>query len=217
MRTQGSSKHMRKKQSPPPRDRILRVARRLLARKGFAELSLREVARQAKLAPSSIYEHFSSREALLEALAIAALDELREELVGGCAVEGSASDRLLNAASMYLDFSVARRSEFELIFSRSRPADQVEPPAYSPLMPIVAEISRAVGSGEFTAPGELGVLDMALSLWTQVHGMAVLRTRYLASTVGFEQTARRIISATIEAWVRPNPRSSVTGDSEKKP
>jgi AcrR family transcriptional regulator len=200
MKSKSTSKSTRALRTLSSRDGILRAARRLLIRTGHEQLSLREVARAARLAPSSLYEHFSNREALLEALAVEALHDLRKALLAACNVGGGFLERLLSAAMTYLEFSVKRRSEFELIFSRPRPTDQVEPPADSPLLPIVIEIARALGSGECLAPAGQNALDMAFSLWAQVHGMAVLRSRYLANTIGFEDKARQILSATLLAW-----------------
>jgi AcrR family transcriptional regulator len=184
----------------PAREKIMRSASRLLRAKGFERLSLRAVARGARLAPSSLYEYFDGRDELLEAIATAALLDLQQQLTAACRTEGPAKAQLLTAAVAYLAFAQTRSKEFELVFSRTRPADQVAPPAHSPLLPIVAVIASAVESGEFVPGAGLSSLDLALGLWTQVHGIAVLRARYLADTVGFDEKARQIVAACIDAW-----------------
>lgn len=192
----------------PPREKILRAARRLLNSKGFERLSLRAVARSARLAPSSLYEYFDGRDELLEAVAASSLRELHELLVVACRGEADAPSQLLNAASAYLEFARTRAREFELVFSRTRPPKQVAPPADSPLLPIVAAIVRAVEEGALTPNAGLSPLDMALSIWTQVHGIAVLRTRYLADTQGFDEKARQLVAASINAWSPRNRAQS---------
>lgn len=163
---------------------------------------MREVARRARFAPSSIYEHFPNRQALLDALARAALQEIRTEIALACgAPEVSFAERLLGAARAYLAFASERTREFELIFSRVQP-DMEVPPADSPLIPVIAEIGRAVGAGECRPPAGLDVLDMTLSLWTQVHGLAVLRVRYLGRNSAFHEKSVKIVAATIGAWLR---------------
>lgn len=112
----------------------------------------------------------------------------------------SRASQLLRAADAYLEFAHTRPREFELVFSRPRPPDQVGLPAHSPLLPIVVAIRRAVEQKTLTPSEGLTPLDMALSLWTQVHGIATLRTRYLAETHGFDEKARRIVTATVGAW-----------------
>lgn len=184
----------------PPRERILRAARRLLEAKGFERLSLRAVARRAHLAPSSIYEYFDGRDQLLEALAAVALRDLNDLLVVACRSEGTVALQLLNAATSYFDFARTRSKEFELVFSRTRPPHQVAPPADSPLLPIVAVIARGIEEGALAPRADLSALDLALSVWTQVHGIAVLRARYLADTFGFDDKARQIVAASVDAW-----------------
>ena len=57
------------------------VARRLIAEKGVAQLSLREVAREMGLVSSALYRYFATRDELLTALIFDAYNEL------GAAVE----------------------------------------------------------------------------------------------------------------------------------
>ena len=57
------------------------VARRLIADKGVAQLSLREVAREMGLVSSALYRYFATRDELLTALIFDAYNEL------GAAVE----------------------------------------------------------------------------------------------------------------------------------
>jgi len=180
----------------------VKVGRRLLATKRHDQVSLREVARRTGFAPSSIYEHFDNRQDLLEAIAKVALLDLGERLVVGCNTGSGLVEHLLNAAGAYVEFATTRPNEFDLVFSRPRPPDQLHPPAGSPLLPIVAEIMRAVREGECAVPAGLTPLDMALSVWAQTHGIAVLRSTYLADTAGFEAKARQLIAAAVGAWIR---------------
>jgi len=56
-------------------DQLLAVARDLLA-KGGADASLRDIARRASVGLGTLYRHFPTREALLEALLRTSFDEL---------------------------------------------------------------------------------------------------------------------------------------------
>src|ERR1700750_1766748 len=57
------------------RDHLLAVARTVFAEQG-ADASLREIARRAEVGLPTLYRHFPTREALLEALLRTTLDEL---------------------------------------------------------------------------------------------------------------------------------------------
>lgn len=58
-------------------DHLLIVARRVIGEHGV-DASLRDIARQANVGLGTLYRHFPTREALLEALLRSALDELSE-------------------------------------------------------------------------------------------------------------------------------------------
>jgi AcrR family transcriptional regulator len=59
-------------------DRLLAAAREAVTRKG-AELSMEEVARNAGVGIGTLYRHFPTRQALLEATFLGEANELREE------------------------------------------------------------------------------------------------------------------------------------------
>jgi hypothetical protein len=47
---------------------------------------------------------------------------------------------------------------------------------------------------------------MAISLWTQVHGIAVLRLAYLSAIPGVDDKAILIVGATIAEWRATPPK-----------
>ncbi|MFB7948103.1 TetR/AcrR family transcriptional regulator [Kitasatospora phosalacinea] len=63
------------------RDHLLAVARVAVAEQG-ADASLRDIARRADVGLPTLYRHFPTREALLDALLRASFDELAERAVG---------------------------------------------------------------------------------------------------------------------------------------
>jgi AcrR family transcriptional regulator len=190
----------------PSQEKILRVAVRMLVERGHEALSLRAVARRARFAPSTLYEHFADRDALLEAVARRALDDLFADIGAACAAGVPSRERLPRAATAYLSFATTRSNEFRLCFSRVQPAERTVPPATSPLMPVVTEIARGLAAGEYVAPSGFDALDMAIALWTQVHGIAVLRLAYLSAIPGVDDKAALIVGATIAAWRATPPK-----------
>lgn len=75
-------------------DQLLAVARDLIATRG-AEASLREIARTAGVGLGTLYRHFPTREALLEALLRASFDELTAR-AGELETSGSADEVLVS-------------------------------------------------------------------------------------------------------------------------
>jgi len=72
------AKAERKEEKDRTREELLRAALRLGAVHGFASLGLREVAREASIAPTSFYRHFED----MEALGLSLIRDKVEPLVG---------------------------------------------------------------------------------------------------------------------------------------
>ena len=66
-------------QGQSPRDRILAAARRIVAERGLAELSVQNVVSEAQVSKSAISYHFGSKDGLILAL----VEELAEKESGG--------------------------------------------------------------------------------------------------------------------------------------
>lgn len=62
------------------RERILSAARALFAEKGFDGFSMRELAQQVGMSPSSVYNHFAGKEALYLAVMDAVAQQIRAEV-----------------------------------------------------------------------------------------------------------------------------------------
>ena len=50
------------------RDRILKAAHRMFFRRGYARVTMDEIAREARLTKRTLYHHYESKDALLEAM-----------------------------------------------------------------------------------------------------------------------------------------------------
>ena len=78
------------------RERILRVARDLVAREGMATLSMRRLAQELDVWPMSVYRYFRDKDELLDAIAAAAAADV--ELPGASAPWRERISALLHAA-----------------------------------------------------------------------------------------------------------------------
>jgi AcrR family transcriptional regulator len=86
---------------------------------GEAALSLRRVAADVGLTPMAIYRHFASRQALLDALVLDAVDEWRR--IVEAIPPASPADWLRAIAAAYLDFALERPRRFEAAFLVASP------------------------------------------------------------------------------------------------
>lgn len=96
------------------REKILAAARKAFDRKGLEGLSLREVAAKVGVTPMAIYRHFASKEALIDALVLDALDEWSARVQALPAVAGLAKIEQMGEA--FLDFALREPRRFEAAF-----------------------------------------------------------------------------------------------------
>ncbi|MDR3663893.1 MAG: helix-turn-helix domain containing protein [Mycobacterium sp.] len=91
------------------KQRILEIAERLLARYGWRNTSLAQIAREAGVSPAGLLHHFESKEALLDAVLDArdADDNAHADLSGDLAHEiGRVAERFVRAPELVGTFSV---------------------------------------------------------------------------------------------------------------
>lgn len=60
------------------RNRILKMSRRLFTAKGFENATIEDIAEAAEISKATLYNYFSSKEQLLQGIADAALEEIRQ-------------------------------------------------------------------------------------------------------------------------------------------
>ena len=149
----------------------------LVERDGVAALTLRAVARRAKVSHNAPYHHFGTKAELLAAVAAAGFDRLVATIAQATVDHPPRTtlDGLRAVGVGYLQFALGHPAVFRLMF---RP--ELTHPAAHPLLRDAE--ARAFGT-LFTAikaaqrAGELPGLDpsaAAAFCWSAVHGLAVL-------------------------------------------
>ena len=83
------------------RDRIVEVAREVFRERGY-DASLDEIAKRAGVGPGTLYRHFPSRDALLDAVMQAWVDRVTEATDKALVYEGPARDFLVAWFEIYV-------------------------------------------------------------------------------------------------------------------
>ena len=96
------------------RDRILAAARKAFERRGLEGLSLREVAERVGITPMAIYRHFESKEALVDAMVLDALEDWSARVAALPPADGLAKVEQIGEA--FLDFALREPRRFEAAF-----------------------------------------------------------------------------------------------------
>jgi AcrR family transcriptional regulator len=96
------------------RGKILKAAKSLFERTGLEGLSLREVARKVGITPMAIYRHYATKEALVDAVVLDALDEW-----SACVASippAPPLEWLRQILAAHLEFALAKPRRYEAAF-----------------------------------------------------------------------------------------------------
>ena len=153
------------------RDRIIDAARVEVESHGYEAVSLRAVARALGVTAPALYDHVSSKDELLRAVAGLGYAGLAD----GFEVDGvRAIDRCRARAIAYVDFARANPELFRLMFLYRPAAIPIE--ADNELAAATetfetgnADLQQAIDDGDLAGPDATGV---SLRLWAAVHGVA---------------------------------------------
>jgi AcrR family transcriptional regulator len=164
------------------REEITDAAARLLERTGRdTSITLRAVAREAGVAPPSIYPHFASPAEILGAVISRALIGFATMLRTAAEDVEPAKEKLIERSLAYIRFAREQPHRYRLLFERTV-LDSVDE-VFHPGSDVMAQCELAFGA--FTgvvaqAQAEAGLYDAdpaadATLLWAALHGYIVLR------------------------------------------
>src|SRR5690348_6539833 len=97
-------KERRERERTGTRRAILDAARDIAAAEGWRAVTIRRVADRIEYSPPTLYEHFSSKEAILQALLREGFHRLVTDLRAARAVEPDPRRALLASAVAYWEF-----------------------------------------------------------------------------------------------------------------
>jgi AcrR family transcriptional regulator len=156
-------------------DDLLNAAAALIAERGPQAFSLREVARRARVSEAAPYWHFSSKEALLAAVAeqgfvglATAMDEVRSRVA-------DPRRRLQQLGVAYVRFALTHPSHLRVMFG-----PEVRDKSAHPALKAASERAFGLLVGAIVEAQRAGRVrrgnpeDLAVAAWAIVHGLSAL-------------------------------------------
>jgi AcrR family transcriptional regulator len=180
---------------PQIEQRILDAACRLWSRGGEKTLTMRGIAKAAGTTTPTVYERYRDREDILSAVRL----QTRTELLAAV----SPTRSLAQACRKYLEFAMAHRHAYEVLFDGF-----AEPPSLHEPWPTFNLMRLRVAQRLGGAPRRH--TRLMLSLWSLMHGTAMLMIRGGVSEPLHTQMLHACLDA-IEAIMR------TAEGSERKP
>lgn len=174
----------RERRSERTRQTILQAALALVIEKGLSKLSLREIARRADYSPAGLYEYFANKDAIVEALVCDAGERFFNHLnyVPKTLPE---DEYLVELGMAYIQFAHLNPDHFMLMFTHYQALPVVNLSEFAPSGDsnayglLMDGVQRSLDSGLFQARSGYGKVEMTYSLWSLVHGLAILQATYL--------------------------------------
>ena len=139
-------------------------------------LSLRALAREAGVSATAVYRHFPDKDALLGALALAALDRMgRDQQAAADAVPMHAGPEQAFCATgaAYVRFAIQHPELFRLIWRTAPAGDVLSGPIESAEVAMQC-LRRSVAAVLPADAPPQQQRDLALRCWALVHGLAML-------------------------------------------
>jgi AcrR family transcriptional regulator len=179
------------KSSTSPRNRILQGALVLLERKGPHELSLREVARKAKISPMAPYKHFKHKKDLLAALCEDGFNLLLQDfrLVSRTHLDPVQRFHMLGQA--YVEFVLKHPAQSKLMFGGFIDAKEQEeyPCVKAAGDQCFDQLVQAIEYGQHHGVMRKDPVDvMAAVIWSTIHGFSMLWMEKNFESTSGEQT-----------------------------
>jgi AcrR family transcriptional regulator len=192
---------MMKKETPRQRRKaknrtiILDAATHLIVTKGFENVSLRDIAKNADYSPAALYKYFRSKVEIMQAVSNRENQKLLD-LLGTVGLNLSPQERLVKLCLLYIQFSLENQAFLALVnnLPSGRRSKQQPVSPGSPYLVFYQAVQTWVHDENITLPPNYDIEDVTYALWTQIHGMATLRSSQLKDfEADFEATNRRTI------------------------
>lgn len=173
----------------------MQAADRLLAAGASPEsLSLRAVAREAGVAAPSVYLHFESKDALIDAVVAARFEQLASFISSGIADEADPFARLMCGCQAYLQFAATHPGAYRMIFGSNIPVlDPDDLTGRDVFEMLVDAVHACLPPSEATPHRAFAI---ATDIWVAMHGMVTLRQHLPAfGWPGANEQLERIVLA----------------------
>jgi AcrR family transcriptional regulator len=149
---------------------ILDTARALAESEGWDAVTTRRLSTEIEYSQPVLYKHFSSMDAIAEALAIDGFGELAEALRAARASADPTESPLIPMAHAYLSFARDNPALYDAMFLRATRLSFAAEDTPAPLVEAFGELRAAIAA----VSGERDVDTLTEVLWATLHGLIML-------------------------------------------
>lgn len=158
------------------RAEIIDATERLLVELGDeSAVSIRAVADAVGKTPPAIYLHFADKDELIQQVCARRFEEFDQVLEEAGARSDDPLESLRLRGEAYVKFGVEHPEHYKVLLMTARPIpadDSIDLPGMTAFQHLVAAVQRCIDAKVFS--GEHDALEIALTLWSAVHGITAL-------------------------------------------
>jgi AcrR family transcriptional regulator len=155
------------------RSELLREGMMLLDDQGIESVTIRAVARNAGVAHSAPANHFSSRKALLTAIAAKIFADLAEQTVDAVRDAVNAPEQAIHAfAETWFQFAFDTPNRYQLLWRREL-IDQQDPGLAREMDRVYSTLLSSLRQGQVNC--RVDTETNAIAIWSMIHGYISMR------------------------------------------
>ena len=151
---------------------VIEAAERMASTEGLRGLGLRKIAVAVGYAPNSLYNAIGDLDDIVSRVNARTIDRLRLHLEAAIVPEAGTAATILRLAHGYLDFVLAQRKLWSLLFEHVLPPGRDNPPVFT------AALARVTGLVDRElkplVPDRVKRGHAVATLWASLHGIASL-------------------------------------------
>lgn len=159
------------------KERILDAARNLLSVGGPRAVTVQAIAPLVRVTPPALYKHFTSRDAIIEALRSEARRYFEHTLSTAVAAAPGPLERLEASGKAYVDFGIRESQRYRLLFMSHdddfQNATRDKPPLVGGGLALVRDLVAACQLARCIDP-RVDSMEIAIGYWATCHGLVSL-------------------------------------------
>lgn len=189
------------------REALIAATRRLVMERGAENFTLADACRVAGVTTAAPYRHFRSKQEILEEIASRGFEELRTKAMAVAAEKGPGTlEAIVAMGQTYVAFAVSETALFRLMFGQDpslKQAEHVAGTGHECFANLIEQIALYCQKNRVRGDA----LEIALRLWTFVHGAASLLIDKDYLVVAPELDVNRLIANATPGLLGAAPRS----------
>jgi len=190
------------------REALIGATRQLVMERGAENFTLADACRLAGVTTAAPYRHFRSKQEILAEIASRGFDELKAEAMAVIAAKGAGTlEALVAMGQAYVAFAVRETAVFRLMFGQDpalKMAEDVAGTGHDCFAHLIEQITLYCRKNRVRGDA----LEIALRLWTFVHGAASLSIDKDYLEIAPQLDVNRLIANATPGLLAPAPRRS---------